>query len=43
MVVVVVAAAAARAAMVMKARNGMVRTPFRDVSLLLSIRTALDT
>ena len=37
------AAAAARAAMVMKARNGMVRTPFRDVSLLLSIRTALDT
>ena len=43
MVVVVAAAAAARAAMVMKARNGMVRTPFRDVSLLLSIRTALDT
>jgi len=37
------AAAAARAAMETKAKKGMVRTPSRDVSLLLSIRTALDT
>ena len=42
-VVAAAAAAAARAAMVTKAKNGMVRTPLRDVSLLLSIRTALDT